>query len=43
MNEGRIGVWLTVEDKAHGHSLEGGAANKTRFRLTGNVPEHPQV
>jgi hypothetical protein len=38
---GRIGVWLTANDAPDGHGLDGGAADKSRFRLTVNVPEHP--
>ena len=40
-HKGRIGVWLTDDDKPGGHGLEGSAADKTRFRLKVNVPEQP--
>jgi hypothetical protein len=39
-NKGRIGVWLTSVGEPRGHGLEGGAADKLRFRLTVNAPEN---
>jgi hypothetical protein len=39
MHKGRCGVWLTSDDNPGGHGLEGSAADKSRFRLTVNVPD----
>jgi hypothetical protein len=37
--EGRCGVWLTTDDTATGHGLEGGAVNQSRYRLTVGISE----
>jgi hypothetical protein len=41
--EGRVGVWLTSDDTARGHGLGGATVEKTRYRLTANIPEHNPV
>ena len=37
--EGRCGVWLTSDDTAHGHGLEGSPLDKSRYRLTVGIAE----
>jgi len=37
--KGRCGVWLTADDTARGHGLEGSSVDKSRYRLTVNVSE----
>jgi hypothetical protein len=38
--KGRCGVWLTSDTTTRGHGLEGSAADKSRFRLTVEVPDN---
>jgi hypothetical protein len=38
--KGRCGVWLTSDMTAGGHGLEGSAVDKSRFRLTVEVPDN---
>jgi hypothetical protein len=41
---GRVGVWLTSAATAGGHGLEGSLADKTRYRLSIEVPDgSPQL
>jgi hypothetical protein len=37
--EGRCGVWLTADDTARGHGLEGSSMDKGRYRLTVSISE----
>ncbi len=37
--KGIVGVWLTTSPTPEGHGLSGSKADKTRFRLTVDVPE----
>jgi hypothetical protein len=37
--KGRVGVWLTTDPNPDGHGLKSSAAEKTRYRLTVDVPE----
>jgi hypothetical protein len=38
--KGRCGVWLTSDMTSRGHGLEGGLADKCRFRLTVEAPHN---
>lgn len=39
----RVGVWFTSVPDAVGHGLEGGATDKTRYRLTVEVPANTSL
>jgi hypothetical protein len=38
--EGRCGVWLTSNSDPRGHGLEGSSGDKSRIRLTVDVPDN---